>query len=130
MDEVLTAADMATSNALAGDALPPSLSSNLPLVSALLAFSIAQFLKLFTTWSTCRYKEKRWDSKRLLGSGGMPSSHSATVAALAMAIGLQEGLHSSSFALAVTLASIVIGAVQDVKEEFNVLHCYRSNCIF
>ncbi|CAL9167867.1 unnamed protein product [Musa hybrid cultivar] len=104
MDEVLTAADVAASNALAGDALPPSLSSNLPLVSALLAFSIAQFLKLFTTW----YKEKRWDSKRLLGSGGMPSSHSATVAALAMAIGLQEGLHSSSFALAVTLATIVM----------------------
>ncbi|CAL9128998.1 unnamed protein product [Musa textilis] len=104
MDEVLTAADVAASNALAGEALPPSLSSNLPLVSALLAFSIAQFLKLFTTW----YKEKRWDSKRLLGSGGMPSSHSATVAALAMAIGLQEGLNSSSFALALTFATIVM----------------------
>ncbi|GAB2279422.1 hypothetical protein Dimus_014062 [Dionaea muscipula] len=26
-----------------------------------------------------RFQEKRWDSKRMLGSGGMPSSHSATV---------------------------------------------------
>ena len=37
----------------------------------------------------------------------MPSSHSATVAALAMAIALEEGTGGSSFALAVILASIV-----------------------
>ncbi|XP_010921364.1 uncharacterized protein [Elaeis guineensis] len=103
MNEVLTAADVASSSRT-----PPSstssLASNLPLVSAFVAFSLAQFLKLFTTW----FKEKRWDSRRLLGSGGMPSSHSATVAALAVAVGLQEGTGSSSFALAVILASIVM----------------------
>ncbi|KAG6511421.1 hypothetical protein ZIOFF_029489 [Zingiber officinale] len=103
MDEVLTAADMAASNASVGHGPPPTLSSNIPLVSAVLAFSVAQFLKPFTTL----YKEKRWDSRRLLGSGGMPSSHSATVAALAVAVGLQEGIDSTSFALAVILASIV-----------------------
>jgi len=37
----------------------------------------------------------------------MPSSHSATVAALAVAIGLQEGTGGSLFALAAILASIV-----------------------
>ncbi|XP_020705147.1 uncharacterized protein LOC110116046 isoform X3 [Dendrobium catenatum] len=57
---------------------------------------------------TCRFKEKRWDSRRLLGSGGMPSSHSATVVALATAIGLQEGTAGSSFALAIVLASVVM----------------------
>ncbi|KAJ8432157.1 hypothetical protein Cgig2_006859 [Carnegiea gigantea] len=77
---------------------------NLPLLSALLAISIAQFLKLFTTW----YKEKRWDSKRMLGSGGMPSSHSAGVSALAMTIGLHEGTGGSAFALAVVMACIVM----------------------
>lgn len=56
---------------------------------------------------TCRYREKRWDPKRLVGSGGMPSSHSATVTALAVAIGLQDGTGSSSFALAVVLATVV-----------------------
>ncbi|KAH0467034.1 hypothetical protein IEQ34_004272 [Dendrobium chrysotoxum] len=55
-----------------------------------------------------RFKEKRWDSRRLLGSGGMPSSHSATVVALATAIGLQEGTAGSSFALAIVLASVVM----------------------
>ncbi|KAJ6343380.1 hypothetical protein OIU76_005174, partial [Salix suchowensis] len=44
----------------------PLLPYNLPLLSALLACALAQFLKLFTTW----YKEKRWDSKRMLDSGG------------------------------------------------------------
>ncbi|KAL0406949.1 UNVERIFIED_CONTAM: putative membrane protein YuiD [Sesamum latifolium] len=61
--------------------------ANLPLVSALLACAVAQFLKPFTTW----LKDKKWDSRRMLGSGGMPSSHSATVTALATAIGLERG---------------------------------------
>lgn len=43
----------------------------------------------------------------MLGSGGMPSSHSATVTALATAIGLREGTGSSSFAIALVLACVV-----------------------
>jgi acid phosphatase family membrane protein YuiD len=54
-----------------------------------------------------RFKEKRWDSKRMLDSGGMPSSHSATVTALAVAIGLQEGTGSPAFAIIVVLACVV-----------------------
>ncbi|CAJ1956274.1 unnamed protein product [Sphenostylis stenocarpa] len=61
------------------------------------------------------YKEKRWDSKRLLDSGGMPSSHSATVSALAVAIGLQEGAGSSAFAVAVVLACIVMYDASGVR---------------
>ncbi|KAF2600030.1 hypothetical protein F2Q68_00008494, partial [Brassica cretica] len=80
-----------------------SIFTNYPLFSAVLAFTIAQFIKFFTTW----YKEKRWDLKRLVGSGGMPSSHSATVTALAMAVGLQEGFGGSLFAMAFILTSIV-----------------------
>ncbi|CAA7402098.1 unnamed protein product [Spirodela intermedia] len=105
MNEVLTAADMASSSS--SSAAPrggTSLPTNLPLLSAFLAFAVAQFLKVFTTW----YKEKRWDSKRLIASGGMPSSHSATVAALAVAIGLRDGVGASSFALAVVLSVIVM----------------------
>lgn len=43
----------------------------------------------------------------MLSSGGMPSSHSATVTALATAIGLQEGVGSASFSVAVVLACVV-----------------------
>ncbi|KAJ6833730.1 uncharacterized protein M6B38_276680 [Iris pallida] len=92
---------------------PPSPSSsfdmfailhNYPLISALVAFSIAQLIKFFTTW----YKERRWDPKQLIGSGGMPSSHSATVTALAVAIGFREGFDGSVFATAVIFASVVM----------------------
>jgi len=43
----------------------------------------------------------------MLGSGGMPSSHSATVTALATAIGLQEGTGAPAFAVALVLACVV-----------------------
>lgn len=43
----------------------------------------------------------------MLGSGGMPSSHSATVMALAVAVGLEEGIGGSTFAVAVVLACVV-----------------------
>ncbi|KAH6768040.1 Acid phosphatase/vanadium-dependent haloperoxidase-related protein [Perilla frutescens var. frutescens] len=78
--------------------------SNLPLLSALLACAVAQFLKPFITW----LKDDKFDSRRMLGSGGMPSSHSATVMALATAIGLQEGAGGSSFAISAVLACVVM----------------------
>ncbi|GMP57701.1 hypothetical protein CsSME_00021670 [Camellia sinensis var. sinensis] len=77
---------------------------NYPLISALVAFAIAQFIKFFTTW----YKERRWDLKQLIGSGGMPSSHSATVTALAAAVGFYDGFGGSLFATALILACVVM----------------------
>ncbi|XP_039015110.1 uncharacterized membrane protein YuiD-like [Hibiscus syriacus] len=78
--------------------------TNYPLISAFLAFAIAQSIKFFTSW----YNERRWDFKQLVASGGMPSSHSATVVALATAIGVQEGFGGALFATALILASIVM----------------------
>ncbi|KAL8121346.1 hypothetical protein AgCh_018182 [Apium graveolens] len=78
--------------------------ANYVLISALLAFALAQFSKLFTSW----YKEKRWDLKQLVGSGGMPSSHSATVSALAAAVGYHDGTGGSLFAVALVLACVVM----------------------
>ena len=43
----------------------------------------------------------------VFASGGMPSSHSSTVAALTVAVGLKEGFDSSVFALAVIFTSVV-----------------------
>ncbi|KAG4920056.1 hypothetical protein JHK82_049011 [Glycine max] len=82
-----------------------SMMRNYPLISAIVAFAIAQFIKFFTVW----YKEKRWDPKQLVGSGGMPSSHSATVTALAAAIGFHEGFGGPLFATALVLACILMG---------------------
>ncbi|CAI9088379.1 OLC1v1022688C1 [Oldenlandia corymbosa var. corymbosa] len=103
MDEVMTVAD-ASSTFRAYPSDPSIMPSNFPLVAAFLACFLAQFLKIFTHW----FKEKRWESRKMLSSGGMPSSHSALVTALAAAIGLQEGLGGSAFAIAVILACVVM----------------------
>ncbi|KAL5724759.1 hypothetical protein ACHQM5_007979 [Ranunculus cassubicifolius] len=88
-----------------------SIFTNYPLISALIAFTIAQSAKFFTTW----YKEKRWDVKQLVGSGGMPSSHSATVTALAFAIGFRDGFGGSLFATAMILACVVMYDASGVR---------------
>ncbi|KAJ0751347.1 hypothetical protein HanLR1_Chr05g0192491 [Helianthus annuus] len=49
-------------------------------------------LKIWLLLCVCRFKEREWDTRRMLTSGGMPSSHSATVISLATCIGLQEGV--------------------------------------
>uniref|UniRef100_A0A2P2KGG4 Uncharacterized protein MANES_12G014600 n=1 Tax=Rhizophora mucronata TaxID=61149 RepID=A0A2P2KGG4_RHIMU len=99
MDELKDASS--THNAVS---LSSSIFTNYPLISAFFAFAIAQSIKFFTSW----YKERRWDLKQLVGSGGMPSSHSATVTGLAMAVGFQEGFGGSLFAIALILASVVM----------------------
>lgn len=81
-----------------------SIFTNFPLISAFVAFVLAQSIKVLTTW----YKERRWDLKQFIASGGMPSSHSATATALAAAVGFQDGIGSSVFAAAVILACIVM----------------------
>jgi acid phosphatase family membrane protein YuiD len=47
-------------------------------------------------------------TRQLYLSGGMPSAHSATVTALALMVGLKDGWGSTLFALAITVASVVI----------------------
>ncbi|CAL1354135.1 unnamed protein product [Linum trigynum] len=103
MNEVITAAD-ASARFRSATPQPSIIPSNIPLISAFLALAIAQFLKPFTVW----FKERRWDSRRMLGSGGMPSSHSATVTALAVAIALEEGTGAPIFAVALVLACVVM----------------------
>ncbi|KAI6690579.1 hypothetical protein NL676_027407 [Syzygium grande] len=110
MNEVITASDAASAFRSASSR-PPLVPTNSPLLSALLSLALAQFLKPFTCW----LKEKRWDSRKMLGSGGMPSSHSATVTALAVAVGLQEGLGGSAFAIAVVLACVVMYDASGVR---------------
>lgn len=54
-------------------------------------------------------RQRRFDHVRQLYlSGNMPSAHSATVAALAVVIGFEEGITSSVFALAALFAAIVM----------------------
>lgn len=51
---------------------------------------------------------KKFNFKRILGAGGMPSSHSAVVTSLATLVGKYEGVDSTIFAVALILALVVM----------------------
>ena len=51
---------------------------------------------------------KKINVKRIMGAGGMPSSHSAVVTSLAVLIGKENGFDSGLFALAVVFAFVVM----------------------
>ena len=51
---------------------------------------------------------KKFNFKRIMGAGGMPSSHSAVVAGLATSIGKYEGVDSAIFAIAFIVAFVVM----------------------
>lgn len=53
-------------------------------------------------------KEKKINLKRVLGAGGMPSSHSAMVAGLATLIGKYEGVDTVVFAVSFIMALVVM----------------------
>ena len=53
-------------------------------------------------------KTKKFNFKRILGAGGMPSSHSAVVTSLAAMLGKDYGLDSGIFALSVIFAFVVM----------------------
>lgn len=53
-------------------------------------------------------KNKKLDVKRIMGAGGMPSSHSAIVCSVAVCIGKQYGFNSGIFALSVIMAFVVM----------------------
>ena len=53
-------------------------------------------------------KTKKFNFKRILGAGGMPSSHSAVVTSIATMIGKDYGTNSAIFALALIFAFVVM----------------------
>ena len=72
-------------------------------VPMLLWFGIQVFKVIYDLITT-----KKFNFKRIMGAGGMPSSHSAVVVSLATLIGREHGLDSSIFALSVIFAFIVM----------------------
>ena len=78
--------------------------TNGPLWTALAATLAAQLLKLVIVGAT----ERRFAPERLLETGGMPSSHSASVVALAVSLGIEYGWGSPFFAIAAVSGGIVM----------------------
>ena len=69
----------------------------------LLWFGIQLFKLIYDLVTT-----KKFNFKRIMGAGGMPSSHSAVVVGLATLIGKYEGVGTPIFALSFLMAFVVM----------------------
>lgn len=80
-------------------------------MTTLVSWLIAQALKV--TLGVIR--EKKFDFRWFVGTGGMPSSHAAGVSCLATAVGLEYGFDSVYFAIALVFTLVVMFDAQGVR---------------
>ncbi len=85
---------------------------NKTLIIAAVAWIIAQILKVLVIL----VQERRLAWNYFVTSGGMPSSHTATVCALATAIAMTEGMGTIYFSISVVLAVIVMYDAAGVRQ--------------
>lgn len=86
---------------------------NKVLVASVTSWAIAQIIKTIIHLILSR----KFVPERLVGSGGMPSSHSATVCALTAACFIEFGPASFQFALSLIFAFIVMYDAMGVRRE-------------
>ncbi|WP_191560289.1 divergent PAP2 family protein [Metabacillus idriensis] len=95
---------------------------NFPLLASLAAIFFAQFVKVPITYAITR----KVDWTLITSTGGMPSSHSAAVTALATGVALDNGLTSSLFAVSAVFAIITMfdatGVRRHAGEQATVLN--------
>lgn len=78
--------------------------SNLAIWIPLIIWFLVQSFKVI--YELAKYKKV--NIRRIWGSGGMPSSHSALVCSLSTVVGLTDGVSSSNFAISIVLAAVVM----------------------
>ena len=80
-------------------------------VTTILAWVVAQTIKVLIGV----VRQRKFDFRWFVGTGGMPSSHAAGASCLATAIGLAYGFESVYFALAASFALVVMFDAQGVR---------------
>jgi hypothetical protein len=78
--------------------------TNNALLISVTAWTIAQLFKLVVGL----VREKRFDLRFFIRSGGIASAHTALVTALATSVAIMQGLDSAAFAIAAVFAVIVM----------------------
>ena len=87
------------------------ISKNKVFIITLYAWIIAQTIKVVIGV----IRQRKFDFRWLIGTGGMPSSHAAGAACLAAILGLECGFDSAYFALAASFAIVVMFDAQGVR---------------
>lgn len=82
-----------------------------PIMAALLGVLIAQFIKIPIHYLATG--KLQWNL--MFSTGGMPSSHTASIIALTTAIGITTGIDSNDFAIALVVSLIVMHDATGVR---------------
>ena len=86
---------------------------NRPMITALTTIGIAQTLKIPIN----KAQTGKWEPSIFFETGGMPSSHSAGVSALATFVVLDRGISSVDFALSTVFGLIVMYDAQGIRRQ-------------
>ena len=104
--------------------------SNQVLISSVTGWLVAQLLKTIIDCALNR----SFSAERLVGSGGMPSSHSSTVCAMVTSAAICYGVASDQFAFSFVLASIVmydaIGVRRETGKQARLLNMIMQQDLF
>ena len=101
---------------------------NSVLGTAVIGWGTAQILKFILVLVIY----KRFDFRRFIGSGGMPSSHSSLVVSLTMSIGFIKGFDSLIFALSAVMSLVVMydaaGVRRSAGQQAAILNKIVEDC--
>jgi len=89
----------------------PEIFQNRIFLITLLVWVLAQMIKVLLGI----LKEKKFNFRWFIGTGGMPSSHAAGASALATSVGLEYGFNSPLFAVAAAFAMVTMFDAQGVR---------------
>ncbi|OGX27483.1 MAG: hypothetical protein A2879_01250 [Omnitrophica WOR_2 bacterium RIFCSPHIGHO2_01_FULL_49_10] len=88
-----------------------SIFQNKVFIATILGWVTAQSIKIAIN---C-IKERRFNFRWVIGTGGMPSAHSAGVMSLATAVGIQQGFDSVVFIITLVFAVVIAFDAQGVR---------------
>jgi len=98
---------------ITGISIMKDLFSNQILLAAFIAWFMAQVVKVPLEF----LRTRKWNWALLLSTGGIPSSHSALVSAMAHGIGLYQGFDSPLFALGFVLTAVVVYDATGIRRQ-------------
>jgi acid phosphatase family membrane protein YuiD len=91
-------------------------------IASLLAGLVAQMMKVIVAF----YHTRKLRFDRFFDTGGMPSSHTALVTTLTIGVGLESGINSAIFSVALIFGMYVVfeaaGLRQEVGKQARVLN--------
>lgn len=102
--------------------IPPPFAPERGFIAIFLSWFLSQLAKVIRGW----FKERKFNFRWLFDTGGMPSSHSATVASLATTVGLYYGFNKIPFAIVLVFSLITMfdaaGVRRNVGRQASILN--------